>query len=296
MNDSDFKGAFLMEANFRDTNLAWPLFQGAFLQGADFRGAHLHSARFKNARLQGADFRRAELHWPEFEGADLTDVNFAGAKLHRPDFRGAIVDAADLVRADMHHPRFEGALWVNDLRPFDPEAERRKAARKELLEEGRRIAREHEEAAFTQRKQMIANRLAAQATAEAAEEQAEAESDAAKNRAKTAEEADGAADQLSNIEAIRNFVSDFTDGFKKGREVMANAHAKHLQTKADDEVPADKGAVNALKTLMSEDMANPDDLDAAADRFFEAGGQELDGVIAALLGRKQDEGPAADDQ
>ncbi|WP_040844660.1 pentapeptide repeat-containing protein, partial [Nitrospirillum viridazoti] len=84
MGESRMSGAWTLNADFTDANLA----------GVDFRGADLRGAVFKGANMQGANLSETRLHGTSFAGALLTDAIFNDAILEDANFRGAIMESS----------------------------------------------------------------------------------------------------------------------------------------------------------------------------------------------------------
>ena len=65
------KGAFLLTADFKDTNLTMANFEGAILTAANFEGARLTDAHLEKANMAGACLKGTVLHAAYLKGTDL---------------------------------------------------------------------------------------------------------------------------------------------------------------------------------------------------------------------------------
>jgi uncharacterized protein YjbI with pentapeptide repeats len=86
LNEPDFRGSRLVDANFRMACLRKADFRGANLKratlvGADLRNANLMGAHLPSAHLDDADLRRADLRGADLNGATLTNARMGGATL-----------------------------------------------------------------------------------------------------------------------------------------------------------------------------------------------------------------------
>ena len=110
LNNSNFKGSSLLEANFTSTSLGQTNFQKAVLRGANFTSADMSETNFLEADLRGAIFDKSSVYFPNFQKADL---------------RGAIFDKASNFRVDPEGVR--GAVYDSTTKfpqKFNPEDER----------------------------------------------------------------------------------------------------------------------------------------------------------------------------
>jgi hypothetical protein len=88
LNEPDFRGSRLVDANFnmaclRKAHLEDANLKRATLLAADLRNASLEGAHLPAAHLEGADLRRADLRGADLSGAILTNARMKGAKLSR---------------------------------------------------------------------------------------------------------------------------------------------------------------------------------------------------------------------
>ena len=103
LSEAELRGAYLMGANLRRTNLI-----GADLSEANLRRANLIGADLSEADLIGANLSEADLR-----RANLTRANLSGAKLNRVDIRGTDLKEADLSGADLDFSCLP--LWCGSL-------------------------------------------------------------------------------------------------------------------------------------------------------------------------------------
>jgi uncharacterized protein YjbI with pentapeptide repeats len=91
---SSWRGAGLVEADFRSgldqlTDLGHAGFQGADLSFARLDGVRLMHADFRDACLYGAGFRHGDLRGADLRGCDLRDTCLEGARLEGARLEGA---------------------------------------------------------------------------------------------------------------------------------------------------------------------------------------------------------------
>jgi uncharacterized protein YjbI with pentapeptide repeats len=106
LSAADFSAAHLIGADLMKAVLTYTQFDGALLWGANFREAQLYSAHFMKADLKQADFISTSLRRADFTEATLTEVNLmnadlTGANLTGADLTGAVLDNTTLANIDL---------------------------------------------------------------------------------------------------------------------------------------------------------------------------------------------------
>ncbi|HEX6109245.1 MAG TPA: pentapeptide repeat-containing protein [Ktedonobacteraceae bacterium] len=86
-----------------------PSFFKANLCGRDLSYRYLEQADFRGAQLENANFYMADLAGASLTGANLTGANLAGANLTGADLRNAILIGANLLVADLNGAILNGA-------------------------------------------------------------------------------------------------------------------------------------------------------------------------------------------
>ena len=107
-NDVDFSGAFLVEADFRNTT---------FLGKADFRGAIFkREALFLGTTFQEVDFFDATFEEANFHGATLQEANFSNSAFEYAIFSFAnITERVTFAGVRAGGPSNENHYWEGDL-------------------------------------------------------------------------------------------------------------------------------------------------------------------------------------
>jgi Tfp pilus assembly protein FimV len=104
LQEVNWSGANLQDANLQEVN--W---SGANLQDANLRGADLKNANLRGADLQDADLSGADLSGADLQNADLSGADLSGADLRDADLSGADLRDADLSGATLHDTNLQGA-------------------------------------------------------------------------------------------------------------------------------------------------------------------------------------------
>ncbi|MBF0191156.1 MAG: pentapeptide repeat-containing protein [Magnetococcales bacterium] len=102
MSDTDFRHAYLVKAQFLETNLDRSDFTGADLSFAQLRESSLEQTRFISCDLRGVDFRKTNLHHAEYRHVCTENALYYGL----PPWGGEAIPGRD---------------WVRDLLVFDGE-------------------------------------------------------------------------------------------------------------------------------------------------------------------------------
>jgi len=104
LNGRDFRGAYLVLADFRKANLEGADLESAISKGALFDQADLTNSSLIGCNLRGAGFRSATL-----AGADLRFTNLRFANLRNVNLKQAQMMGADLSLAQLHGADLTGA-------------------------------------------------------------------------------------------------------------------------------------------------------------------------------------------
>jgi uncharacterized protein YjbI with pentapeptide repeats len=116
----DASRAFLVKADFRDSDLFGATLVEASLEGADFRGADLEDVDLSEAKLHFADFQNANLRTAIFREANLHGANLANAKLQSAKIIFGNLSEASLIGANLSEADLLGSkLQEADLSGAD---------------------------------------------------------------------------------------------------------------------------------------------------------------------------------
>lgn len=129
------KSTSFQKADFQQTDLSGSNWEGAGLDGAKFRQSLLLMADFSNCSLQSADFYRADAKQARFSGAnlekaDMTSINlFRGdlskARLVETDLKGSNLFDVEFLKAQVNKANFRNAnLKRTKLADRKPDDER----------------------------------------------------------------------------------------------------------------------------------------------------------------------------
>ncbi len=104
--------ASLAMTDFRGARLYWANFKEAKLSRSRFDGATCAKANFQDSRLTGATLERCNLWGANLSNADLADTDLRSAILTNADLRGANLRGANLEGAALDGALIEGALMT----------------------------------------------------------------------------------------------------------------------------------------------------------------------------------------
>jgi len=86
--------------------------ENADLAGAKLGGSDLHDTNFKNAFLQNADLSFCNLGRANLCGCNLSDANLEGAHLEKANLEGADASGINLQYADLANTRFSRSILI----------------------------------------------------------------------------------------------------------------------------------------------------------------------------------------
>ncbi len=106
---SDFKGAFLSEADLRGADLGQSNLQFAVMDHAQMGRVNLDRSNLDGADLRRADLRGANLSYCSLTDAILVDARLDGASFYTARLAGATLTRANLEKADLRESFLAGA-------------------------------------------------------------------------------------------------------------------------------------------------------------------------------------------
>ena len=109
----DLSGATLQEASLEWTSLHSVSFRGANLQNVTAAKSRSNSVDYSEADLAGAHFTQAEIQDSDLSRVDFSDADLRGAMFERCDFRGADLSSAQLAGARFDWCDLRGARFGN---------------------------------------------------------------------------------------------------------------------------------------------------------------------------------------
>jgi uncharacterized protein YjbI with pentapeptide repeats len=117
LQNANFIGAVLAEANLDGARLRYARFINADLSNATLLKANLRQADLRSATLSEASLSEAILTDTDLRGATLrktklSSASLDGANLRRTDFQGAVLIKADLRNADLRQANLHGATLI----------------------------------------------------------------------------------------------------------------------------------------------------------------------------------------
>ena len=105
----NFQGAFLSQADLRDSDLGQSNLRYAILDQAQMNHVNLDRAVLDGANLSRADLRAANLSYASLANAALVDARLDGATLYGAKLMSATLIRTDLEKTDLREVHLEGA-------------------------------------------------------------------------------------------------------------------------------------------------------------------------------------------
>ena len=107
---TDFSNTELCGASFKMSNAAYLFAEDAAFINTDFTGANLTRALFKNTDLTGT----------VFTNTDLTRATFMGANLTGADFTGSTLKDTKFIRVTIHGETYSGTHLTVPIKGVNP--------------------------------------------------------------------------------------------------------------------------------------------------------------------------------